>query len=293
MLETIAGVSDAQPVTIPASDGFALSGDLFEPGCRQPRALVIVGGATGVQRNYYVRFARYLAEQGAAALIFDYRGVGGSRPWRLVGFDARMRDWAERDIVGVLDWAAAHSPGLAIRWVGHSFGGFGTGLASNNHLIERQLVVSCASVDWRTIPGIERWKVGLLLGAVAPACAHVAGYFPGWLGYGLSDLPKGVVLEWSRWCFTPHFVFGDETLASLRNFERFRGDLRFVTPRDDPWCAEEAVEHLAGQFPRARERSFRWVEPADVGARRIGHVGFFRETFRPTLWAEAADWLLR
>jgi predicted alpha/beta hydrolase len=35
------------------------------------------------------------------------------------------------------------------------------------------------------------------------------------------------------------------------------------------------------------------VTPAEVGAARIGHFGFFREQFRDTLWREAADWLLR
>src|SRR5205085_2260478 len=33
------------------------------------------------------------------------------------------------------------------------------------------------------------------------------------------------------------------------------------------------------------------VAPADVAARRIGHFGFFRDAFRPTLWARTAGWL--
>jgi len=33
------------------------------------------------------------------------------------------------------------------------------------------------------------------------------------------------------------------------------------------------------------------VHPRDLSAERIGHFGFFRESFRDTLWREAAQWL--
>ena len=33
-----------------------------------------------VRARFYAPFARYLAELGIAALIFDYRGIGASRP---------------------------------------------------------------------------------------------------------------------------------------------------------------------------------------------------------------------
>jgi predicted alpha/beta hydrolase len=34
------------------------------------------------------------------------------------------------------------------------------------------------------------------------------------------------------------------------------------------------------------------VRPADAGARAIGHLGFFREALRDTLWRETAGWVL-
>ncbi|MNC97534.1 hypothetical protein D3C83_152240 [compost metagenome] len=36
----------------------------------------------------------------------------------------------------------------------------------------------------------------------------------------------------------------------------------------------------------------RHLRPADAGARAIGHLGFFREGLRDTLWTETADWIL-
>jgi predicted alpha/beta hydrolase len=41
----------------------------------------------------------------------------------------RMRDWCILDVPGVLAWAAREHPGRPIHWVGHSMGGFATGLA--------------------------------------------------------------------------------------------------------------------------------------------------------------------
>jgi predicted alpha/beta hydrolase len=33
------------------------------------------------------------------------------------------------------------------------------------------------------------------------------------------------------------------------------------------------------------------VTPADIGAARIGHFGFFRPEHRDTLWRGAAEWI--
>ena len=33
------------------------------------------------------------------------------------------------------------------------------------------------------------------------------------------------------------------------------------------------------------------IRPESVGAKKIGHFGFFRPEHRDTLWCEAADWL--
>jgi predicted alpha/beta hydrolase len=35
------------------------------------------------------------------------------------------------------------------------------------------------------------------------------------------------------------------------------------------------------------------IAPDDVGATAIGHFGFFRRRFEPTLWPRAGDWLER
>jgi predicted alpha/beta hydrolase len=59
-----------------------------------------------------------------------------------------------------------------------------------------------------------------------------------------------------------------------------------------PAAPLRAVEALAKLYPNARWET-RPLTPHEVGAKAIGHFGFFRERFRDSLWREAADWLER
>ena len=36
----------------------------------------------------------------------------------------------------------------------------------------------------------------------------------------------------------------------------------------------------------------RRASPQEVGVKSIGHLGFFKDTLRDTLWRETADWIL-
>jgi predicted alpha/beta hydrolase len=279
-------------VVIPAADGRLLAATLFEP--RAPAgaqgAPTIVAGGTAIARRYYARFAAYLAVRGRVALTFDYRDIAGSRSGSLRGSRVRMRDWCILDVPGALDWLAREYPGRPIHVVGHSLGGFATGLAPNNGLIARLLGIAALSGYWRNMASPERYRVRLLMGGLAPLAIAARGYFPGAL-IGGEDMPGPAFLEWRRWCMTPEFLFGDETLAERANFASFRAPVRFAQIEDDAWATPAAVEALACRFTGASERSLWTIRLADAGAARIAHHGFFRAEFRDTLWRPAADWL--
>ena len=80
-----------------------------------------------------------------------------------------MRDWCILDVPGVLAWAARTYPERPIHWVGHSMGGFATGLAHNNRLIARQLNVATLSGYWGRMAAPERYRVRLLMGYAGAA----------------------------------------------------------------------------------------------------------------------------
>jgi predicted alpha/beta hydrolase len=278
---------------IPAADSTELAATLFEPGiaAADSAPLVIIGPATAVRRSYYARFAAYLAELGHPVLTFDYRGIGGSRCGSLVGSHVRMRDWCILDVPGALAWARRVYPERPIHWVGHSMGGFATGLAHNNHLVARQLNVATLSGYWGRMAAPERYRVRILMGYLAPPVIRIKGYFPGVL-MGGEDLPGPAFLEWMHWCMEPEFLFGDETLSERRNFARLCAPVRFAQVSDDPWGTAAAVGHMAEHFTASIDRSIWQVTPAEAGVQKIGHFGFFRPDLRDTLWKAAAEWLL-
>ena len=278
---------------VPLKDGTELAATLFEPGAgaAADAPLVVIAAAAAVKRSYYARFAAYLAGLGHPVLTFDYRGIGGSRRGSLVGSQVRMRDWCILDVPGVLDWAQRTFPQHAIYWVGHSMGGFATGLAHNNNLIARQLNVATLSGYWGRMAGVERYRVRILMRFLAPQVIRIKGYFPGVL-MGGEDMPGPAFLEWMGWCMDPEFLFDDATLPEQRHFADFRAPIRFVQIADDPWGTPAAVAHMAEHFTASVDRSIWRMTPADAGMQKIGHFGFFRPDLRDTLWKAAADWLL-
>ena len=268
-----------------AKDGYALSATLFEPEVPARRA-VLVMAAAGVPQDYYRKFAMYLAERGFAALTFDYRGIGRSRSSSLRSLNARMQDWA------LLDAAAAFYSleGQDIMVVGHSFGGQAFGLLPNPERIAAALVVGSQSGYWKNWPPLGRLWMWPATHVLLPVIARGLGYFPSSrLGFG-EDLPAGVAIEWASWCRNPSYLVG--ALQADAAFARFTSPLRAYAVSDDAFAPVGAVKALLDLYPNSKNE-IRVVRPQEVGAKAIGHFGFFRERFRDTLWREAADWLER
>ena len=276
-------------VEFEAADGYRLGGTLFRPRSSNECA-VAIHAATGVRQDFYAKFAAYLAERGFTSLTYDYRGIGRSRPRQLRGFQARMRDWALLDAPAALDFLARSVPGTRLMTVGHSFGGQALGLLPRPERISAALVVGSQSGYWRHWPALGRSWMWLATHVVLPSAPRLLGYFPAsLLGFG-EDLPAGVAIEWASWCRHPQYVVG--ALSAHGGYAKFAAPLRAYAIRDDRFAPPRAVEALLELYPSARSE-IRRVAPIDVGVKKIGHFGFFRERFRETLWREAAEWIER
>jgi predicted alpha/beta hydrolase len=290
---TDARLIESRAVNFAAADGTPLVGTVFEPtqSASGNASLIIIGGAAGVPSRFYARFANYLADLGHPVLSYDYRGIGLSRAGSLKGANIRMRDWCATDTPGAIDWATRAYPGRPLHWLGHSLGGFATGLAHNNAAIARQLSIATLSGYWRLLSSPERYRVRFLMGLVAPVVVRAVGYLPGWM-MGGEDMPGPAFLEWTGWCMDPRFMFGDPTLTEVKYLDQFRAPIRFAQIEDDIWGTQAAVRHIASHFTANAERSIWTIRLADVGGKPIGHHGFFREQFRDTLWRQAYEWLV-
>lgn len=277
-------------VSIAAADGLPLAATTFErPGDGAAPAVVILAGA-GVRRRYYARFAQFLATHGLRAVTFDYRGIGGSRPARLRGFAARMQDWARLDAVGVLRWVRAEWGDERPLLVGHSFGGQALGLLPPPLLARSAVLVAAQSGYWGHWRGLGRVGMFALWHLGVPLLCRVYGYFPG-RRLGLrEDLPADVAREWASWGRRPGYVFEADGGLWREGYRLVEMPILAYSFSDDGFAPRRAVDRLLAGFERASVER-RHVAPRELGVRRLGHWGFFREDFRETLWAQALAWL--
>jgi predicted alpha/beta hydrolase len=287
-LET-AGESSGRDVTVTATDGYRLAATIFDPpeDEERPERLLVIASATGVRRRYYGAFASWLAKRGMRVVTFDYRGIGGSRPERLSGFDASLVDWGERDLTSVIDWAASSFGRGRTSLLGHSVGGQLLGLVRDPSVIRAVVMVGSQSGDYRLWPSVvERVWYGALWHAVVPGVTSSLGYFPGALGVG-EDLPGGIAREWARWCRTPGYLVGGDGHPRRDLYRRVTSPILAFGFDDDNYAPPAAVSALLALYENARITR-RQVSTSEA---TVGHFGFFRERFGSTFWKEAASFL--
>src|SRR6185436_19406081 len=134
-------------------------------------------------------------------------------------------------------------------------------------------------------------RVRLFWFGMIPLLTPLFGYFPGKRLRMVGDLPKGVAWQWRKWCLHPEYLLaeGDEWRSA---FDRIRIPIRGYSFEDDHIVTKPAIDHLH-TFYRCATVERRHIAPGEVGARRLGHFGYFSESSRETLWPESLDWLRR
>ncbi|WP_323123284.1 alpha/beta hydrolase family protein [Burkholderia alba] len=288
-----------EPFVAVAADGYPVRG--FAWRHRAPaadRPVTIVNCATSVRCSYYFRFAAYLFSHGSDVLVYDYRGIGESRPERLAGFHATWLDWGRFDCEAVLQYALNAFPGQPLDLVAHSIGGFVVGLAPSNPQLRRVFSVGSQYAYWRDCGAAHRLGMLLKWYVAMPVLAHLFGYVParrlGWM----EDTPKGVALSWSRSRrrFEDSYVRAPlteppETRRELvERFARMTAPILAVGLSDDEFGTVDAVERLLAYFTRSAVTHLR-IAPRQIDAAEIGHFAFFHSRFAATLWPLAQRWL--
>jgi predicted alpha/beta hydrolase len=277
-------------LSIPTANGAQLGATLYPAA--EAKGVVLLHPATAVTQGFYEAFARHLAGIGLSTLTYDYRGTGRSRGASLRGDTVTMADWMNEDVPAVARWAAARFPGLPLLAVGHSVGGHAMILSGDDPLVRAGVLIACHAGITRTIRGrAERARVRLVMRVLAPLLCALKGYMPGKrIGLG-EDLPRGVMLEWSRWTTLPRYFYDDPALDAARRAARVRMPLLALGFDDDPWANPHAMDILlSGVTGAPIER--RQLDPQALGLAGVGHMGFFRKRCGPALWPQVGDWLL-
>lgn len=273
-------VAVSRDLRILATDGLPLEATLHgEP--ERARSLVTLNPATAVPRRFYREFAEFLASRGHLALTYDNRYTK----------DARMRDWGDKDLAGILAWAAKEHPALPPAGFGHSAGGQMLCLADGAERYQAFVGVAAQSGYWKHWPGALKWRRALDWHVVLPTFSHVVGRVPGGLGLG-DGLPKGVALEWARWCRHRDYILSEDSDARRARLAKLTFPFLSYSFSDDTYGPKPAADWWAAQFVSANVER-RHVEPRELGVASVGHFGFFKRKQGGALWEPTAEWLER
>jgi predicted alpha/beta hydrolase len=275
-------------VTLVADDGALLAGTLYVGS--KPKAAVVLNSGTGIPRRFYARFAAWMAERGYATLIYDYRGIGGSKPRHksLRGFEASMTIWAERDMTAAIENQKTRYPDLPLFVVGHSVGGQLLALAKNTDQVDGVASIASSTGTWQKMTGTLRWLSAAMWYGIVPATTSTLGYAPTKkLRWG-EDLPAGVAREWSLWCKSPDYFLPHLTGAQVARVASFKKPWLSLSFTDDPIANESTVAALLRMYASLVPTERR-ISPEEIGAAEIGHLGFFASS-RRELWRHVAGY---
>lgn len=275
--------------TIEARDGHELAATIYVPSEGEPERVVIVSAATGVKQSFYEPYARFLAGSGCAVLTFDWRGIGKSLKTKITEADVTIRDWGQKDYPAVVDFAKQKFPGKKLHVVGHSVGGQAVGMLDNVEKIDSVITVAAQHGYHWLYPLKEALVFGLLWWVVMPLLSVVLGYFPSQRFKIGEDLPRGVGLEWARFCRSPHYMTEPDGTPIRTGFRAYEGPVRAYSFGDDERAPEKCVRAIHAYFEKTKV-DHRHIDPKDVGG-RVGHVGFFIAKFKDSLWRESLEWL--
>ncbi|XHS78644.1 alpha/beta fold hydrolase [Burkholderiaceae bacterium UC74_6] len=275
-------------------DGAQLAAELYGDPATAHAGLVIAP-AMGVAQRFYADFARWMAAQGFVVLSFDYRGMGASRPpafkASLRGFETDIPTWAKLDAAAALaEMQRLLGDDRPLHWLGHSLGSQIVGMLPGRERIASVVTIAGGSGYWRENAAQLKRYVWLLWWVLVPVLVPLFGYFPGKRLRMVGDLPRGVIRQWRRWCLHPDYLMGEGGSALREQYAALKTRILSLSFTDDEFMSRRNIESLHGFYSGA-EVELRRIAPGDVGARRIGHMGFFRTPFQSSLWPQAAKWL--
>jgi predicted alpha/beta hydrolase len=280
-----------KPLKITCADGVPLAALLIEP-IQSPIAAVPINGGTGFTKEFYLPFAQYLAENGFATVVFDYRGTRESAPANMRHCDYTFLDYGQKDMPAVLDFMDARYPTLPKLVFGHSVGGQQIGFMPNHAKI-KGLVTYASSVGYTGfMPLLYRLKTWYFFNIVTPLSIALTGYVKAKRLNIMEDLPRQVVLDWRNWCAVPEYFFNEKYYGKTvpkAHFQDLNFPIHIYWAEDDPIANKEAVAMFWKHVKSSKGIDIQRLVPIEWGLDKLDHYGFFRRQCRENLWVEAVQ----
>lgn len=268
---------------ITAVDGYRLSALCCSP-VGDSKGTIVLSSATGIKKEFYINFAKFLNQTGYHVLLFDYRGVGGSAPANLKALKSYMHEWGTKDMNAVLNYLINEKGMTGIIWVGHSVGAQLIGFLEHQHHLKRVIAMNAALGYWRYFPFPMRWLIWILWYFIGPLMVKLYGYGKMQkIGWG-ENLPGNILLEWREWCLSKDYFM--RCLIRQKQMDRFYDFTIPITAlytSDDFIANDKTVPLMMKFFPNAPHKIIKLaVEKHTVF--KVGHSGIFRKKFEKSLW---------
>ena len=277
-------------VRVRAADGYELGASFYRAGAAQdPARVAVIHCGAAIPATRYRRFARFLAEAGSPTLVYDYRGIGLSRPTALRGFRAAIEDWAEYDCAGAIAWLHERFPHAELLGIAHSIGALLVGGAHNSAQQDRLILIGGHTGYYGDYNERYRLPMTVVWHALMPAVTRLVGYFPAHrLGLG-EDIPAKIALQWAG-RRSPE-LRPDATGPGYDRIQRLldrcaalQRPALLVSISDDAFATAMGTKRLMSYYPRLFPLQRLLFTPADAGVRRVGHFGFFARRAGTALW---------
>lgn len=273
--------------TIRTKDGCKIVMKIYAQEATQGK-VILIGPSALTTQAHYQEMALYLQSQGYTVITFDYRGVGLSAPITLKGYKAGLHQWAVQDIDAVIRYARNYLPGQEIIFIGHGIGGELIGLSPASQYISKLVLVNSSLTCKKLWPWRDRLRMAFLKRFIRVSSAFF-GYFPG-KRTGLSDdLPKGVMYEWLEWCNNNNGLFDN---FPDNNYRKLQVPLLAFSFSDDWHSPRRAVQELLNYFS-GTQITWHHIKPAEIGLRKIGHMGPFEKNGQHNFWQALCVWIGR
>lgn len=272
-------------INVLTPDGFELSGILYEY-CGAPKAVVQLNIGTGMRKEFYANFARYLAENGFIVCLWEYRGMGESKPYDKDDFACiTMQDWAI-DMRAVLDFLETRYPDWPKLMIGHSIGGQLVGLLPNHSILKGMVMITCSTGTWwhHTLP--YRLKSYFFFNMLTPLTVPWTGYLPAKRLNIMEDLPAALIMEWREWCNSENYLFDflDKSIPHSA-YDQLTLPIKAYWTTDDPIANAVTVPALLRHFRKA-DILTETIRPADYELKSIGHFGLFSRKVKTHFWTK-------
>lgn len=271
-------------------DNFRIAYKVFEPQNKNnTKGVILINSATGVKKEFYKKFAQYFSENGFYVYTYDYRGIGKSRPKSLRGFKAKMIDWGRQDLTAMIRYIKKEHQNQKLGVLGHSFGGQSIAMTPKYQECDWAVLVASPTAYWK------HWGKGLnfvywVSHVIIPASTKICGFFPARTIGGGENLPKGVALEWAKWCRSKNYLFDYISKEELEQYGNLKIPIYSLSFTDDSYAPLKSVKALLAFYSNAKI-SKKHITPKEVNMDKIGHFGFFREQSKEIFWTDVLNWI--